>query len=59
MAKLYYVIAQGKPPTLPLPSGSIMWTVNAKSAAQALRAVARHISDNDDAVEIVGEQEFT
>lgn len=58
MAKTYYVIAQGKPPVLPLPSGSILWTVNSTTAAQALRAVARHISDNDSKAEVVKEQKF-
>jgi hypothetical protein len=58
MAKPYYVIAQGKPPVLPLPSGSIMWTVNSKSAAQALRAVARHIADSDLQAEVIDEQKF-
>lgn len=60
MAKTYYVVALTRPPVLPLPSGSVLLTVNAANATQAVRVANRHLSQAAAEAEgsVISEQEF-
>lgn len=59
MAKNYYVIIQPRHPNLPLPAGSLLFTVNAPNPVQALRVVQRHMDVPDRDGDVVKKQEFT